>query len=88
MEYSYHVMVDGTPTLMSYAGREMRVVSHFDLDGRVLKSTSSTLDGTKVMESTRELIERGNKLEVIMVTFVEDKSNKIYQLYEREKTCF
>lgn len=76
-------MTDGTPTTSTFNGVTLRVVSFPDMDCRVLKSTSSTLEGTKVMESTRELIERGHKMEVVMTTYNQDKTARIYQLYER-----
>jgi hypothetical protein len=81
MSYNHFIFTDATPAIQTYAGREMRVVSHIDIDGNVMKSKSSTMDGALLMESTRELIERDSKLEVVMLIHNEGKITKNYQLY-------
>lgn len=84
MSYSYHINTDAAPVFQTYNGQELRVVSHIDIDGNILKSISSTMDGKVLMESTRELIDEAKKLEVIMLTHGEGgKVTKTYQLYER-----
>lgn len=83
MSYNYHIHTDATPVIQTFNGQDLRVVSHIDIDGNILKSTSSTLDGKVVMEATRELIQHGSKLEVIMLTHVGDAIRKVYQLYDR-----
>lgn len=86
MSYNYQITTDASPIIQRVNEKEYRVVSHIDIDGNILKSVSSTLDGKVHLESSRELIEQANKLEVIILTHHNDgKVTKIYQLYQKVK---
>src|SRR5690349_10968666 len=43
MNYNYHIRTDAVPVFHIVNDQELRVVSHIDIDGHILKSTSSTM---------------------------------------------
>lgn len=82
MSYNYNITTDSKPSVESYSGVEMTVESC--IQGNCMKSTSKLAKtGAVVTESTRELVNDGKQLEVVMLNHKGDKKVRIYQLYQR-----